>query len=90
MEAQQHIKSLTSQLKEETLKREEQSITFHKASEEMQRFKNTLNFKYQLAQSREQKLLDEHFRLIKPNMDEEAKHMKDLVANYKKEIDTLK
>ena len=81
-EAHQLTKSLTSQLKEEKSTYAELSALFSKASTDMESFKKSFNFRLNLAKSREQILLRDHFRKFSAaeiDLPMEVKQLKDLI-----------
>ena len=56
------IKQLTGELKEEKEMTAEMAAKFSKASAEIESFKKSFNFRLNLAKSREQMLLKDHFK----------------------------
>lgn len=69
-DAHNSIRKLTWEVKEQTEISEELRATFNKASSEMQSFKKTLNFRLNLAKSREEKLISDLFKNPKSSKEE--------------------
>jgi len=71
----------------------ELKATFSRASSDLSSFKKSLNFRLNLAKSREQLLINDHFKKFDASqidIPEEVKQFKELLGLKDKEIESLR